>query len=262
MRAVLVALTLAGLALAPSRGRAAEDKVKLSVLALNLAIDKARKDGDACRAAVMTPLKDARDALQSGAADVAVLTKTRRAVEDLIDGPAAQCGDAVKKELDRAMGRLQEAIDERAPAAPAPGASAATTSGNAAQLEAAKRCWNWVNAWTRVDPGCASTRDGKGPLDKAAFDKLLSKVRAAGDRFEKTAALEKAFGGEKLYLTALQLGVVIGLLGEEVDRLETVKRAAPTLVDPQHANTLSKHFRDPAMRKDALQTIDELRGSN
>lgn len=261
MRAIVVAVAVlvgwTGSALAQD-----QDTLSLSTLSLNLAIDKVKKAGDECKQAALTPLKDARDALQGERAKPTVegLTKVRRTVEDLADGLGDKCGAPVASELTRALERLQKAIDERAPAAAAANAPKAAGS-SAAASEEAKRCWNYKNPWTPVDPGCAHTKNGQPPLDRAAFDKLAGPVRATRDRFEQTGHLEKAFGMQKLYVTCLQVYTIINALGEEVDRLETVKRAASTLVDPHNAATIGRAFSDPNMRRDAVQSVDELKAN-
>lgn len=231
-----------------------EDKVKLSVLAFNLAVDKARKEPDACKQAVMTPLKNARDSIQK-AADVTTLTSARRTVEDLVDGPASACGEPVQKELQRALDRLAEAIAERAPSAPATTSSGGTSVHP--NLELAKKCWNYVNAWTRIDPGCAHTRSGNPPWSRAQFDKLKGGITTAGDRFERTAYIEKLVGEQKVYLTSLQLSTLLPLFSTETDKVEMVKRLAAGLVDPHNASILGQHVRDMQARKDMLQTVAE-----
>lgn len=248
--------TLAILVLGAARPAVAqpESKVNQSILAFNLAVDRARKDQDACKQAVMTPLKDARDSIQK-AATVVNLTHARRTVEDLVDGPASVCGDAVKKELQRALDRLSDAITELSPNTPA--ASNTRSTSVHPNLEAAKQCWNYVNAWTRVDPGCAHTKAGNPPWNRLMYEKLKGGITTAGDRFERTSFIEKLVGEQKIYLTCLQLNTLLPLFSEETDKIEIVKSFAPGLVDPHNASMLGQHIRNMQARKDMLQTVAE-----
>ncbi len=93
---------------------------------------------------------------------------------------------------------------------------------------------------TGNDPGCLMTRNGQLPMDAPSYQGLLASLRAVQNELVREDMFEKMIA--RNYLTAMQLGPVLDLFRNEITRMDVAKEAAPHVVNPQHAMTLSTKF--------------------
>jgi hypothetical protein len=235
---------------APAR---AADDGKLTLGAINKALDAIRKDQAGCKTASLAGFKDGRDILETakGRPTVDTFTRARRAVEDALDAASEACSPATQQAMQDALKLLRDNVDTAA-------TKAAEPSPQEKKLVEMRQCWNYKNDWTAVDPGCHMPRGGSYAVNKADFDKLLAKVRGADDRFARTGVLEKELGrSSKIFVTCAQLAVLLRALENDIDRAETVKVTAARLVDFGNSGNIAATMSDMQSRQDALEAIGE-----
>jgi hypothetical protein len=233
--------------------RAADDTGKLSLGAINKALDAVRKDQAPCKTAVLQGLKDGRDIIESakGRPNVDTFTRARRKVEDAVDASGDVCAATTLEAMQGALRVLGENVDAAATKAAEP------SPGEKRNVEM-RQCWNYKNDWSAVDPGCYVNRGGSYAIGRADFDKLLAKVRGADDRYARTGVMERELGrSSKIFVTCAQLAVLLRVLENDIDRAETVKNTAARLVDFGNSGTIAATMSDMASRKDALEAIGE-----
>ncbi len=242
---------IVGLMIWAGAAGAAESPTKAMLLGVNKALALARQDSEACRGGALGGLKDARDAIETtrGNPTVEALTKARRALEDLLDAGGAGCGPATRDAMQEAAAAIKAGLDALANAPPS----------GVDKVKAEKRqCWNYRNDWSAVDPACHAPRDGHYPLPKAEIEAILAKIQGADDGFARVEVVNRDLAYEKKrYLSAAQLAAILARLETDIDRLEAVKTTARHLVDPKASGVAVQPIRDPAVRRDALQTIQE-----
>jgi len=90
------------------------------------------------------------------------------------------------------------------------------------------------------DPGCTMARDGNWPMDAATFLGFLQSMRANGNEMLRLDMANSVL--QRQYLTAAQLGMTMDFFANEMLKLELAKRAAPHVVNPQHALGLAAKF--------------------
>ena len=218
------------------------------------AIAAVRATGGECKKTALSPLKDARDHLDTAKRNrsEAGLQKARRAVEDALDESQGCEGDADEK-MRMAWAAMNSMMDAAATAA-------ATPSPAEKQLQEKRQCWNYRNDWSTVDPGCHVTWKGKYAMGKAAFIALENKLRNEKDRFQQEALLNRAFNWQKKdLLTARQLERLLGHIRGDVDRLEAVKKLAKHVVDMENGSRVGRMFKEARARRDALEEFNRRR---
>ncbi len=231
---------------------ASANHLKNGLLAVNKALGQVRSAGGDCKAKALGKLKDARDTLNMarGKPSLETFTKSSRAVEDAIDEAGDACAGNAATAMQSAHDILQQGLD-------AMGTAAETPSPAEKKLKEKRACWNYTNDWSRTDPGCHVTLDGRYAIGKTEFGAILSKVRKVGDRHGKTQVVEEQLGSKRPYVTCLQLGTIGQHLLHDNDRLQMVKAVATRIVDPHNSYSVIRHFRDARIRKEAQMTIAE-----
>ena len=96
---------------------------------------------------------------------------------------------------------------------------------------------------TGNDPGCT-----EAAMDAVSFRGLVSALSATPNEFSKLELVRNAVSTQRL--TAQQLGPVLDAFQNELIRLDAAKAAAPRLVDPQHALSLSGKWRNSLLAAD------------
>ena len=96
---------------------------------------------------------------------------------------------------------------------------------------------------TGNDPGCT-----EAAMDAVSFRGLVSSLSATPNEFSKLDLVRNAVSNQRL--TAQQLGPVLDAFQNELIRLDAAKAAAPRLVDPQHALSLSGKWRNSLLAAD------------
>ena len=249
----LVAMLLVLGCLTPASARAADEAGKLSLGAVNKALDAIRKDAAGCKTAALAGFKDARDILETakGRPTVDTFTRARRKVEDAFDAASDTCAAATQQAMQDALKVLRDNVDTAA-------TKAAEPSPQEKKLTEMRQCWNYRNDWTAVDPACHNPRGGNYPLPKVELDKILAKIQRADDRFDKSNVLEKEVGpSSKRFLSCGQLAVLIRGLVNDADRTEAVKSAAGNLIDFGNSGVVLATIGDMQFRKDAAEAIDQ-----
>jgi hypothetical protein len=253
MRHIALALALLVLgSLSPSSARAADDTGKLSLGAINKALDAIRKDAAGCKTAALNGFKDARDILETakGRPSVDTFTRARRAVEDAFDASSDACAAPTQQAMQDALKVLRDNVDTAA-------TKAAEPTPQQKKTVEMRQCWNYKNDWTAVDPACYAPREGNYPLSKIELDKILAKMQRADDRFDKSNVLEKEIGpSSKRFLSCAQLAVLIRGLANDADRTEAVKSAAGNLIDFGNSGVALAVIADRQFRSDAAEAID------
>jgi hypothetical protein len=96
---------------------------------------------------------------------------------------------------------------------------------------------------TGNDPGCT-----EAAMDAVSFRGLVSSLSSTPNEFSKLDLVRNAMSSQRL--TAQQLGPVLDAFQNELIRLDAAKAAAPRLVDPQHALSLSGKWRNSLLAAD------------
>ncbi len=91
-----------------------------------------------------------------------------------------------------------------------------------------------VFCWAATDPGCRRTRDGRLPMDRAAFNSFLTLVSSARPHvFPMRDRVTTGVANQ--YLTSYQLTSLLEYFKPHVfPMLEVVKACAPHVVDPEN----------------------------
>jgi hypothetical protein len=92
------------------------------------------------------------------------------------------------------------------------------------------------------DPGCSMTRDGQWAMDAVTFNGFATALRSNSNEMMRLDVVRVMFRSN--WVTALQLGAVLDLFGNEMFRLDVAKMAAPRVVNPQHALGHAARFRN------------------
>ncbi|MBN9687185.1 MULTISPECIES: DUF4476 domain-containing protein [unclassified Corallococcus] len=95
---------------------------------------------------------------------------------------------------------------------------------------------------TRSDEGCMMRRDGQYPMDASTWRGFYQSLKSENNEIVRQEKAEKML--KRVYLTAVQFGMVLDLFNNEITRLEVAKEAAPHVVDPQHALGFSSKWRN------------------
>ncbi|MBZ4329903.1 DUF4476 domain-containing protein [Corallococcus interemptor] len=95
---------------------------------------------------------------------------------------------------------------------------------------------------TRSDEGCTMRRDGQYPMDASTWRGFYQSLKSENNEIVRQEKAEKML--KRVYLTAVQFGMVLDLFNNEITRLEVAKEAAPHVVDPQHALGFSSKWRN------------------
>ncbi|MBM4776684.1 MAG: hypothetical protein GQE15_03185 [Archangiaceae bacterium] len=103
------------------------------------------------------------------------------------------------------------------------------------------------------DPGCLMVRDGRFAMDAATYQGFLSAMRA--NRSEMMRGSMASSMLEQNSLTAAQLEPMLDLFNSEMMKLDFAMRAAPKLVNPQHAIGFSSKFRSSMNQTAYTQTM-------
>lgn len=93
---------------------------------------------------------------------------------------------------------------------------------------------------TGDDPGCTMQRGGHRPMDAETLRGLLEALGSNGNEINRFDIAKTTLQTE--YLTAKQLGLVLDLFDNEIYRFDVAKLAAPHVVNPKHAMSLSTKF--------------------
>ncbi len=98
------------------------------------------------------------------------------------------------------------------------------------------------------DPGCNRARDGRWPMDRRTHEGLMASMAGnAGEHARRDMAMA-VFRAN--YLTARQLGDVLGRFMSDNVKLELSRAAAPHVVDPENALALASKFRSTLLQRD------------
>ncbi len=106
---------------------------------------------------------------------------------------------------------------------------------------------------TGNDPGCAMTRNGQPAMDAATYASVMTALRTNNNELTRAEMCQSLFRGN--YLTALQLGSVLDLFGNELTRLDVARKVADHVVNPQHAMGLASKFQNSFNQRDFVQVM-------
>lgn len=103
------------------------------------------------------------------------------------------------------------------------------------------------------DPGCMMVRDGQFAMEAATYQGFLASLRANRSEMLRLQMASNMLAAN--YLTAAQLDPMLDLFASEMMRLDFAQRAAPRVVNPQHAIGLSVKFRSSMMQTGYTQVM-------
>ncbi|MHA7629185.1 DUF4476 domain-containing protein [Corallococcus sp. M7] len=95
---------------------------------------------------------------------------------------------------------------------------------------------------TRSDEGCMMRRDGQYPMDASTWSGFYQSLKSENNEIVRQEKADKML--KRVYLTAVQFGMVLDLFKNEITRLDVARIAAPHVVDPQHALGFSSKWRN------------------
>ncbi len=98
------------------------------------------------------------------------------------------------------------------------------------------------------DPGCHRLRDGRLPMDGAVFGGLMSSIASNASELMRRDMAVAVFRNH--YLTARQLGQVLGRFLSDPIKLDLSRAAAPHVTDPENALGLSSKFMSALAQRD------------
>ncbi len=104
-----------------------------------------------------------------------------------------------------------------------------------------------------ADPGCLMVRDGQFPMDAATFQGFLQSLRANRSEMMRAQTLQALV--QTHFLTAAQLEPLLDLFQGEMMRLDFAARAAPRVVNPQHAIGFAVKFRSSRYQAQYTQVM-------
>jgi hypothetical protein len=103
------------------------------------------------------------------------------------------------------------------------------------------------------DPGCMMMRDGQFAMEAATYLGFMQSLRA--NRSEMMRGSMASSMLENNFMTAAQFEPILDLFNSEVMKLDFAQRAAPKLVNPQHAIGFSTKFRSSMMQSGYTQLM-------
>jgi hypothetical protein len=103
------------------------------------------------------------------------------------------------------------------------------------------------------DPGCMMVRDGAWAMDGATYGGFVTSLRANRSEVMRLQMAQSMLSQQ--YLTAAQFAVMMDFFSSEVMRLDFSQRAAPRIVNPQHAIGLSSKFRSGVFQTQYTQLM-------
>lgn len=106
---------------------------------------------------------------------------------------------------------------------------------------------------TGQDPGCGLSRNGRWAMDAATYQGFMQSLRANANEFGKESICTTLFANNML--TAAQLGAVLDQFQNELTRMEVAKKAAPVLVNPQHALGFAAKWRNSLIGQEYTQLM-------
>lgn len=86
---------------------------------------------------------------------------------------------------------------------------------------------------TGADVGCVMVRDGQYAMDAAVFQGLMNSLQATPNELQRLNTLASVF--QRSYVTAVQLGLILDLFRNDLNRTRASQYAAPRTVNAQHA---------------------------
>ena len=103
------------------------------------------------------------------------------------------------------------------------------------------------------DIGCGMSRNGRWPVDGAAWPGMYASLRGTMNEITRNQMLESMFGNQGV--TAVQMGLLMDLFNNEITRLEVAKFLASRVVNPQHTLGFSTKFRNSILGQDFVDTM-------
>lgn len=104
------------------------------------------------------------------------------------------------------------------------------------------------------DPGCVMQKNGRFPIDGAAFAGVLQTLRAQRNSIVREEMAKKML--TRHLLTAAQLGLVMDAFADhEITLLEVASALAPNVVNPQHALGHSTKFHNSISAEEYVEVI-------
>ncbi|RKH13315.1 DUF4476 domain-containing protein [Corallococcus sp. CA053C] len=108
---------------------------------------------------------------------------------------------------------------------------------------------------TRSDEGCTTRRDGQFPMDASTWRGFYQSLKSESNEIVREEKAGKML--KRVYLTAVQFGMVLDLFNNEITRLDVAKVAAPHVVDPQHALGFSTKWNNSISGSEYTDLITE-----
>ncbi len=103
------------------------------------------------------------------------------------------------------------------------------------------------------DPGCMMIRDGQFAMEAATYQGFLQSLRANRSEMMRGSMANSML--ENNSVTAAQFEPMLDLFNSEMMKLDFAQRAAPKLVNPQHAIGFSAKFRSSMMQSSYTQLM-------
>ena len=222
--------------------------------ALKKALRLVEDDDRGCRRKVAHDLEEVIE-MVSRRRSVRKMRRGLRELEELVEEAEDRCGRRTVKALERAHKRLEAALDDHHDDRDDDDDDRARRRrrrrGDDDDSRSRRRaCWN------RNDPGCGHTRNGKGPMSRAAFNGLLKAVKASKPHVFQMVDQVKSITSHQ-YMTSMQLERLVPHFKPHVfQMLDVVKICAPRLVDPEHGASISAVFQPHVFQaRDAAKII-------
>lgn len=104
------------------------------------------------------------------------------------------------------------------------------------------------------DPGCVMQKNGRYPIDGAAFAGVLQTLRTQRNSIVREEMAKKML--TRHMLTAAQLGLVMDTFADhEITLLEVASALAPNVVNPQHALGHSTKFHNSISAEEYVEVL-------
>ena len=108
---------------------------------------------------------------------------------------------------------------------------------------------------TRSDEGCTMRRDGQLPMDASTWRGFYQSLKSENNEIVREEKAGKML--KRVYLTAVQFGMVLDLFQNEITRLDVAKMAVPHVVNPQHALGFSSKWNNSISGSEYTDLITE-----
>ncbi|MGV3623397.1 MAG: hypothetical protein ACO1OB_21435 [Archangium sp.] len=105
------------------------------------------------------------------------------------------------------------------------------------------------------DPGCSMQRNGRWAMDAPTWSNIYTALRTQQNEYMRRDMINQLTGNQMM--TAMQLGLLMDLLDNEYMRRDFANAAAPRVVNPMHALSLSSKFSNSYFQRDFVTLMSQ-----